>query len=48
MFCALSKKGFIIGKDVDYFYAPGAYHNEAAWAERLARPLRFLFGKKEK
>jgi|SRR5690554_1206405 len=45
MFCALTKKGFMIGKDIDYYYAPGAVHNEEAWAERLERPLRFLFGK---
>ncbi len=44
MFCALSEKGFIIGTDIDYFYAPGAEHTENAWAERLERPLLFLFG----
>ncbi len=48
MFCALSAKGFIIGTDVDYFYAVGAQHNEAAWADRLDRPLLFLFGSKTK
>ena len=47
MFCALSKKGFIIGNDIDYFYAPGAEHTENAWAERLGRPLLFLFGIKK-
>ncbi len=44
MFCALSKKGFIIGENLDYFYASGALHNESAWANRLERPLLFLFG----
>ncbi len=47
MFCALSEKGFIIGTDIDYFYAPGAEHTENAWAERLERPLLFLFGIKK-
>ncbi len=44
MFCALSEKGFIIGTDIDYYYAPGAKHTENAWAERLERPLLFLIG----
>lgn len=43
MFAALSAKGYLIGTDVDYFYEPGAEHNETAWAGRLARPLIFLF-----
>ncbi len=47
MFCALSEKGFIIGTDIDYYYAPGAKHTENAWAERLERPLLFLFGIKK-
>ena len=46
MFCALSEKKFIIGTDIDYYYAPGAEHTENAWAERLERPLLFLFGNK--
>lgn len=45
MFCALSAKKYLIGKDIDYFYAPNAGHNEAEWAKRLERPLIFLFGK---
>lgn len=45
MFCALSAKKYLIGKDIDYFYAPNAAHNESAWAKRLERPLIFLFGK---
>lgn len=45
MFCRLTDLGYVIGKDIDYFYAPGAEHNEAAWAERLERPLKFFFGK---
>ncbi|MBV6513624.1 MAG: hypothetical protein FMNOHCHN_03159 [Ignavibacteriaceae bacterium] len=45
MFCLLGMKGFQIGEDMDYFYDPGAQHTESAWASRLERPLRFLFGK---
>jgi predicted alpha/beta superfamily hydrolase len=46
MFTLLSAKGFIIGDDIDYFYDYGANHSELAWANRLERPLLFLFGKK--
>ena len=44
MFVELSKKGYIIGHDIDYFYALGAAHNENEWADRLERPLQFFFG----
>lgn len=43
MFVELSKKGYVIGQDIDYFYAPGAEHNEKEWAARLERPLLFFF-----
>lgn len=43
MFVELSKKGYMIGQDIDYYYAPGAEHNERDWAERLERPLLFFF-----
>lgn len=43
MFVELSKKGYVIGQDLDYFYAPGAGHNEKEWAARLERPLLFFF-----
>jgi predicted alpha/beta superfamily hydrolase len=45
MFCALTARGYLIGSDIDYFYAPGAEHNEKAWADRLERPLMFFFKK---
>ena len=45
MFALLTGMGFLIGTNIDYFYSPGAEHNEAAWAERLERPLLFFFGK---
>mgnify|MGYP006382354635 FL=1 len=44
MFVELSKKGYVIGQDIDYFYAPGAGHSEKEWAARLERPLLFFFG----
>ncbi|MBI2420242.1 MAG: alpha/beta hydrolase [Ignavibacteriales bacterium] len=43
MFTLLSQKGYIIGEDIDYYYARGAQHTESAWANRLERPLTFLF-----
>jgi predicted alpha/beta superfamily hydrolase len=46
MFNFLSAAGFIIGDDLDYFYNRGAMHTESAWANRLDRPLRFLFPKR--
>lgn len=43
MFVELSKKGYVIGQDIDYYYVPGAEHNEKEWAARLERPLIFFF-----
>ena len=45
MFCKLTQMGYVIGTDLDYFYAPKAEHNETEWAKRLERPLIFFFGK---
>lgn len=45
MFCKLTRMGYVIGSDLDYFYAPGAEHHESEWAHRLERPLLFFFGK---
>lgn len=44
MFCELSQKGYLIGTDIDYYYAPGADHTESEWAKRIVRPLLFFFG----
>jgi predicted alpha/beta superfamily hydrolase len=44
MFCELAQKGYLIGTDMDYFYAPGADHTESEWAKRVERPLLFFFG----
>lgn len=44
MFCLLSQKGYIIGKDIDYYYQYKGEHNESEWAKRLVRPLKFFFG----
>ncbi len=46
MYCLLTSKGLIMGDDMDYYYDRGAGHNENAWANRLARPLIYFFGKK--
>jgi predicted alpha/beta superfamily hydrolase len=46
MFCKLTQMGYVIGTDLDYFYARGAEHNETEWAKRLERPLLFFFGKR--
>jgi predicted alpha/beta superfamily hydrolase len=45
MFCKLTQLGYVVGTDIDYFYAPKAEHNESEWAKRLERPLIFFFGK---
>jgi enterochelin esterase-like enzyme len=42
---ALLSQGFQRGRDLQYFCARGADHNEVAWGKRLSRPLMFLFGK---
>ena len=47
IFNRLTELGYVIGKDIDYFYAPNAEHNESAWADRLERPLLFFFGLKQ-
>ncbi|MEK6281016.1 MAG: alpha/beta hydrolase-fold protein [Acidobacteriota bacterium] len=42
----LVKKGWKSGKDLAYFEAEGAEHNESAWAERVGPILTFLFPRK--
>ena len=42
----LLKKGWKLGKDLSYFEAEGAEHNEQAWAARTEQILRFLFPQK--
>ena len=39
----LVKKGWKLGKDLRYFEAEGAEHNESAWAARVESILEFLF-----
>jgi len=43
---ALIKKGWKLEKDLKYFEAQGAEHNERAWAARVGQMLEFLFPKK--
>jgi len=42
----LIRQGWRLGKDLDYFEAEGAVHNEAAWAARVEPILTFLFPRK--
>lgn len=42
----LVKKGWRVGRDLKYFEAEGAEHNEAAWAARVEAILAFLFPRK--
>lgn len=42
----LIRKGWQEGKDLKYFEAEGAEHNEKAWAARVDQILEFLFPKK--
>lgn len=39
----LVKQGWKLGKDLEYFEAVGAEHNETAWAVRVESILTFLF-----
>jgi predicted alpha/beta superfamily hydrolase len=41
----LIKRGFVLGKNLIYNYEEGADHSESAWAERVWKPLLFMFGK---
>ncbi len=43
---ALIKKGWKLDRDLNYFEAEGAEHNEAAWAARMESILTFLFPRK--
>lgn len=38
----LEQRGCELGRNLGYEETDGAHHNEAAWAERLPRVLRFL------
>lgn len=42
----LVKKGWKVGKDLNYFEVAGAEHNEGAWAARVESILTFLFPRK--
>ena len=41
---ALREKGFVPGRDVEWYLDEGAEHSEAAWSRRLWRSLCFLLG----
>lgn len=40
---ALLKNGWVLGKNLRFTKAPGARHEEAAWARRVGPALKFLF-----
>lgn len=40
---ALLARGWRLGADLAYFEDPGAHHDEAAWAGRVARVAQFLY-----
>jgi len=44
MLTALQQKGFALGENLAWFYDEHAEHNEQAWAQRVWRPLLFMFG----
>ncbi len=46
MLNALAQKGFMRGKNLEWFHDQKAEHNERAWARRVWRPLLFMFGKR--
>ncbi|MBV8207160.1 MAG: alpha/beta hydrolase [Acidobacteria bacterium] len=41
---ALERRGWAEGRDLRYTEAPGASHDEDAWAQRVAPMLEFLYG----
>lgn len=43
----VQRKGYKYGNNLDSYIDFGAPHEEKAWARRVARPLRFIFGKRE-
>lgn len=44
MLSALKGKGYSEGDDLYWYKASGAKHFESDWAERIWRPLIFMFG----
>jgi enterochelin esterase-like enzyme len=44
----LQKIGYRLNHDLYWFYDKGADHNEAAWANRIEKPLLFMFGLERK
>lgn len=47
MLLALKKQGFYVNEDLYWFKDEDARHNESAWANRIWRPLIFMFGTDE-
>lgn len=40
---ALESRGYVQGKDLSYYEHKGGQHHESSWAERVHRPLSYLF-----
>lgn len=45
MLRVLKARDYKEGKNLMWFKDEGAWHNEAAWANRTTKPLQFMFGK---
>lgn len=45
MLPVLKEKGFVEGKNLEWYFDADAEHSERAWAKRVWRPLVFMFGK---
>ena len=41
---ALEARGYKHGVDLAHWFEPEGKHNEASWAARVHRPLKFLLG----
>ena len=41
---AIEQRGYQLGRNLGYYEAPGAAHDESAWGKRVYRPLEFFFG----
>jgi len=48
MIKVLKQKGYEENKDLQVFIDQKAEHNEAAWAKRIWRPIKFFFGRNNK
>lgn len=45
MVSILQTKGYIKGKDLEFYFDEDAEHTERDWAKRVWRPIIFFYGK---